>query len=129
MQRSDDFYSRVLGLEISSRTANGGLNMGLESESFLVLYKLGNPGCVHHLCVGVDNYNPDLLAKRRRIMGSRPISMGIRSIGPVAGISCILMAWKAFLYSLSSTSPLANYTCLGAPDNFFRFAKVLSVLS
>ena len=32
--------------------------MGLESESFLVLYELGNPRCVHHLCVGVDNYNP-----------------------------------------------------------------------
>ena len=32
--------------------------MGLESESFLVLYELGNPGCVHHLCVGMDNYNP-----------------------------------------------------------------------
>ena len=103
--------------------------MELESESFLGLYELGNPGCVHHLCVGVDNYNPDLLAKRRRIMGSRPISMGIRSIGPVAGISCILMAWKAFLYSLSSTGPLANYTCPVAPATFVRFAKVLSGLS
>ena len=38
--------------------------MGLESESFLALYRLGNPGCLHHLCVGVDNYNPDLLAER-----------------------------------------------------------------
>ena len=103
--------------------------MGLESESFLGLYELGNPGCVHHLCVGVDNYNPNLVAKRRRIMGSRPISIGIRSIGPVAGISCILMAWKAFLYSLSSNCPLANYTCPVAPATFLRFAKVLSGLS
>ena len=64
VQRSADFYSRVLGLEIISQPANGGLNMGLGSESFLGLYELGDPGRMHHLCVGVDNYNPDRLAER-----------------------------------------------------------------
>lgn len=64
VNRSADFYNRVLGMEIISRPANGGLNMGLGSESFLGLYQLGNPGSMHHLCIGVDNYNADALASR-----------------------------------------------------------------
>ena len=64
VERSADSYSRVLGMEIISRPANGGLNMGLGSESFLGLYELGDPGRMHHLCIGVDNYNPDRLAER-----------------------------------------------------------------
>ena len=64
VQRSADFYSRVLGMEIISRPANGGLNMGLGPESFLGLYELGNPGGMHHLCIGVDNYNADELAEK-----------------------------------------------------------------
>lgn len=66
VQRSADFYSRVLGMEIISRPANGGLNMGLGTESFLGLYELGNPGGMHHLCIGVDNYNADALADKLR---------------------------------------------------------------
>ncbi len=64
VNRSADFYNRVLGMEIISRPANGGLNMGLGSESFLGLYNLPNPGGMHHLCIGVDDYNPDALAKK-----------------------------------------------------------------
>ncbi len=62
--RSAEFYQRVLGLEIISRPANGGLNMGLGEESFLGLYNLPNPGTMHHLCIGVDNYNADALAEK-----------------------------------------------------------------
>lgn len=62
VNRSADFYNRVLGMEIISRPANGGLNMGLGSESFLGLYELGNPGSMHHLCIGVDGYDPEVLA-------------------------------------------------------------------
>lgn len=43
--------------------------MGMGSESFLGLYELGDPGLMHHLCVGVDNYNPDLLAGRLSNLG------------------------------------------------------------
>lgn len=64
VQRSADFYNQVLGMEIISRPANGGLNMGLGTESFLGLYELGNPGGMHHLCIGVDNYNADVLAEK-----------------------------------------------------------------
>jgi catechol 2,3-dioxygenase-like lactoylglutathione lyase family enzyme len=64
VNRSADFYSRVLGLEIISRPANGGLNMGLGSESFVGLYQLNNPGTMHHLCIGVDNYDADALAAK-----------------------------------------------------------------
>jgi lactoylglutathione lyase len=64
VNRSADFYSRVLGLDVISRPANGGLNMGLGSESFLGLYQLNNPGNMHHLCIGVDNYDADELAAK-----------------------------------------------------------------
>lgn len=64
VNRSADFYGRVLGLEIISRPANGGLNMGLGSESFLGLYQLQNPGTMHHMCIGVDNYEPEAIAAR-----------------------------------------------------------------
>lgn len=64
VNRSADFYNRVLGMEIISRPANGGLNMGLGNESFLGLYQFANPGSMHHLCIGVDNYNADVMAER-----------------------------------------------------------------
>ena len=64
VQRSADFYNRVLGMEIISRPSNGGLNMGLGDESFLGLYNLPNPGGMHHMCIGVDNYNADALAEK-----------------------------------------------------------------
>lgn len=64
VNRSADFYNRVLGMEIISRPANGGLNMGLGGESFLGLYNLPEPGTMNHLCIGVDNYNADAMAER-----------------------------------------------------------------
>jgi catechol 2,3-dioxygenase-like lactoylglutathione lyase family enzyme len=64
VNRSADFYNRVLGMEIISRPSNGGLNMGLGNESFLGLYQFQSPGTMHHMCIGVDNYDPDALAAR-----------------------------------------------------------------
>lgn len=64
VQRSADFYQRVLGMEIISRPANGGLNMGLGQESFLGLYQLASPGSMHHLCIGVNDYEPDEIAEK-----------------------------------------------------------------
>lgn len=64
VNRSADFYNRVLGMDIISRPANGGLNMGLGKESFLGLYQFANPGTMHHLCIGVDNYDADVMAQR-----------------------------------------------------------------
>lgn len=64
VNRSADFYNRVLGMEIISRPGNGGLNMGLGNESFLGLYNLPNPGGMHHMCIGVEDYNADVLAEK-----------------------------------------------------------------
>lgn len=64
VNRSADFYNRVLGMEIISRPGNGGLNMGLGNESFLGLYEFANPGSMHHMCIGVDNYDADALAEK-----------------------------------------------------------------
>lgn len=64
VNRSADFYNRVLGMEIISRPGNGGLNMGLGGESFLGLYELANPGTMSHLCIGVDDYDADAMAAK-----------------------------------------------------------------
>ena len=68
VERSAEFYSRVLGLKVVSRPGNGGINLGL-SDGFLGLYALPNPGQPHHFCIGVDEYDPDRLAARLKEAG------------------------------------------------------------
>ena len=68
VERSADFYSMLLGLKVVSRPGNGGINLGL-SDGFLGVYKLQNPGTVHHFCIGVDGYDPDKIAARLQAMG------------------------------------------------------------
>lgn len=61
INRSADFYRQVLGMEIISRPANGGLNLGLGNESFLGLYNISGTRGMHHLCIGVEDYDADRL--------------------------------------------------------------------
>lgn len=68
VEKSADFYAKLLGLKVVSRPGNGGINLGL-SDGFLGLYKLPNPGTPHHFCIGVDNYDPDKIAARLQAMG------------------------------------------------------------
>jgi len=68
VERSAQFYSRLLGLKEVSRPGNGGINLGL-GTSFLGLYKLANPGTVNHCCIGVYDYDPALIAARLKEMG------------------------------------------------------------
>ena len=68
VEKSADFYSKLLGLKVVSRPGNGGINLGL-SDGFLGLYKLPNPGTPHHFCIGVDNYDPDKIAAGLQAMG------------------------------------------------------------
>jgi catechol 2,3-dioxygenase-like lactoylglutathione lyase family enzyme len=63
-----DFYSKVLGLKVVSRPGNGGINLGL-GDGFLGVYKLTNPGTVNHICIGVDDYDPERIAPRLKEMG------------------------------------------------------------
>jgi catechol 2,3-dioxygenase-like lactoylglutathione lyase family enzyme len=63
-----DFYGKVLGLKVVSRPGNGGINLGL-SDGFLGVYKLANPGTVNHICIGVDDFDPDRMAARLKDLG------------------------------------------------------------
>src|SRR5580765_3464890 len=63
-----DFYSKVLGLKVVSRPGNGGINLGL-GDGFLGVYKLANPGTVNHICIGVDDFDPERIAARMKEMG------------------------------------------------------------
>ncbi len=71
VERSAEFYSKLLGLNVVSRPGNGGINLGL-GGSFLGVYKLANPGTVHHFCIGVDDYDADKIAARLRDLGLKP---------------------------------------------------------
>jgi catechol 2,3-dioxygenase-like lactoylglutathione lyase family enzyme len=68
VQKAADFYSTLFNVKIVSRPGNGGLNLGL-GDGFLGLYQLSNPGSVNHICIGVDNYDPDALAAKCKQMG------------------------------------------------------------
>jgi len=71
VERSAAFYASILGLHVVSRPGNGGVNLGL-GTSFLGLYTLPEPGRVHHVCIGVDEYDPDRIAERLRQRGLQP---------------------------------------------------------
>jgi catechol 2,3-dioxygenase-like lactoylglutathione lyase family enzyme len=63
-----DFYSKALGLKVVSRPGNGGINLGL-GDGFLGLYKLANPGSVNHICIGVDDFDPERIAAKLKAVG------------------------------------------------------------
>ncbi|HEY7289095.1 MAG TPA: VOC family protein [Vicinamibacterales bacterium] len=63
-----DFYQKLLGLRVVSRPGNGGINLGL-GDGFLGLYKLPNPGTVNHVCIGVNDFDPERIAARLTAMG------------------------------------------------------------
>ena len=68
VEKSAAFYSKLLGLKEVSRPGNGGINLGLGS-SFLGVYKIQEPGRVHHVCIGVDDYDPERLAAKLKEQG------------------------------------------------------------
>jgi len=68
VERAAAFYKTLLGLKEVSRPGNGGINLGL-GAGFLGLYKLPNPGTVNHFCIGVDDFDPDVMAERLKQQG------------------------------------------------------------
>lgn len=68
VQKAADFYAALFNVKIVSRPGNGGLNLGF-GDGFLGVYKLANPGTINHICIGVDNYDPDALAAKCKQMG------------------------------------------------------------
>ena len=64
VERSQEFYSRLLGGTISSRSIETDKGAKVESatlylpDCFIALFKLGEPR-VHHFCVGVEDFSID----------------------------------------------------------------------
>jgi catechol 2,3-dioxygenase-like lactoylglutathione lyase family enzyme len=64
VQRSQEFYSRLLGGTISCRSIETDNGAKVESatlalpDCFIALFKLGEPR-VHHFCVGVEDFSID----------------------------------------------------------------------
>jgi len=64
VERSQEFYSRLLGGTMSCRSIDTDTGAKIESatlalsDCFIALFKLGEPK-VHHFCVGVENFSID----------------------------------------------------------------------
>jgi glyoxylase I family protein len=69
VQRSSDFYQRVLGCTINKRDGNNQVMLGKE---FLVL-RPGKPaGKVDHIAIGVDNFNKETVTADLKARGVTP---------------------------------------------------------
>lgn len=69
VERAAEFYQGLLGLDVVSRPGNGGINLGL-GDGFLGIYSIpGFVGRAHHVCLGVDDYDPDAIAERLADVG------------------------------------------------------------
>ena len=81
VERSQEFYSRLLGGTISCRSIETDKGAKVESatlglpECFIALFKLGAPR-VHHFCVGVENFSIDaaLETLKSEFPESKPIT-------------------------------------------------------
>ena len=71
LQRSSDFYKRVLGCTVNKREGNNQVMFG---KSFLVLRPGKPPGKVDHLAIGVDNFNQDSVAADLKARGVAPVN-------------------------------------------------------
>lgn len=71
VERSRQFYAKVLGIETKSTQENG-INMGL-GDSFLGLYKIGDSTGINHFCIGLDNYSVEDSARRLKAFDIEPL--------------------------------------------------------
>jgi len=55
--RSIDWYQKLMGLPLVSRSANNAF-LGL-GENFLALFKSDAPGGAHHFCFSIEDYEPE----------------------------------------------------------------------
>jgi glyoxylase I family protein len=69
LQRSTDFYQRVLGCTVNKREGNNQVMFG---KNFLVLRPGKPPGKVDHLAIGVDNFNQDSITADLKARGVAP---------------------------------------------------------
>jgi len=81
VERSQEFYSRLLGGTMSCRSIQTDKGTKVESatlalpEGFIALFKLGEPK-VHHFCVGVENFSIDAALEKLKsdFPESKPIT-------------------------------------------------------
>ncbi len=70
LQRSTDFYQRILGCTVNKRDGNNQLVFG---KNFLVLRE-GKPAAkVDHFAIGVDNFNKESVTADLKTRGATPI--------------------------------------------------------
>ena len=70
VEKSRQFYSSILGVDVISKQKNG-INLGL-GESFLGLYRIKEKPRVNHFCVGLDEFQVHAAAQRLQQYGVKP---------------------------------------------------------
>jgi catechol 2,3-dioxygenase-like lactoylglutathione lyase family enzyme len=69
LQRSSDFYQRVLGCPVNKRGVESLVRLG---KNFLVL-RVGKPaGTVDHIAIGVDSFNKESVTADLKTPGATP---------------------------------------------------------
>jgi len=70
LQKSTDYYQRVLGCSVKKRDGNNQLMFG---NGFVVLQPGKQPGRVDHFAIGVENFKKDAVTADLKARGATPI--------------------------------------------------------
>ena len=70
LQKSTDFYQRVLGCPVNKRDGNNQMMFG---KGFVVLEQGKGPGRVDHIAIGVEGFNKDAVTADLKARGAAPL--------------------------------------------------------
>ena len=94
LQRSQDFYTKVLGASLNTETRpDGSVRLDLGPNGFLVLRKFSPAGRVDHVGIKIERFNKDLVTRQLKEIGIAPIdepsfSRTQNNAEGGAGVSC-----------------------------------------
>jgi len=73
LQRSTEYYQRMLGATVQKREGNNALTIG---KSRIVLRPGNPPGRVDHFAIGIDNFKQDAVVADLKARGVTPVVGG-----------------------------------------------------
>jgi catechol 2,3-dioxygenase-like lactoylglutathione lyase family enzyme len=74
LQRSQDFYTKVIGASLSSEPRpDGSVRLDLGPNGYLVLRKFSPAGRVDHVGIKIEGFNKDSVARQLKGIGIAPI--------------------------------------------------------
>lgn len=83
LQRSAEFYSRVLASPTTAGQNRGGTVAINFKQNYIQLVRGTPPGKIDHIGIGVDNFDKDSVVRDLRARGATPITEAGSGLGPV----------------------------------------------